>query len=95
MTKDRESYAVHDEKGQLVALIHIDGYVPQSSMTPAPVGWSGALRQFRIVEGRKDLLRLWHNWMPLVIRSSSGQEALARIAGFPSEQNGLGFLQFV
>ena len=89
MNQVNGKFSIHDESGQLVALIQID-----AANHYYLLGRRGQLRPFRIVKGWRKLQGC-RQWSVLVLRAVNGQEAKIQMATLPSQREEQGFLQFV
>lgn len=90
-TKNNINVTVHDPQTQeQLAEISLNGHSIRSG---GPLGNSGAMRSFKIVDG--DLWTQWERQVILIIRAGKGKEARVRVAAMPVELGGLGFIEFV
>lgn len=87
----QETFAsVFDSDSNQIAKIALNGYNIQAG---GPLGDSGAMRSFRIVEG--DLTNEWSFQLDLRLSTEEGQEAEIRVAAMPAEKDGSGFIEFL
>lgn len=91
MSADNTAVTVYDsKKNKPIAHIILNG---RNLEAGGPLGYSGAMRSFKIVQG--DLWEFWNLHVVLTIRDEAGREARIRVAALPLEKENLGFVEFV
>ena len=75
---------------QVIAKLYLNGH---SIAAGGPLGKSGAMRSFSLVQG--SLIDQWDVQRSLVLRGEDGAEANIRIAALPAEEGETGFIEFL
>ena len=84
-------FEVFDPQTQeLLARVRLNGY---SIKAGGPLGRSGAMRSFTLLEGS---LRIqWAGQQQLLLKESDGRQGFIRIAALPVEEGEIGFVEFL
>ena len=92
MGKNEVVATVYDQKQKPIARIALNGY----NIRPGgPLGQAGAMRSFRVLHGETDLWDHWQIQSTFVITSEDGRTSEAKVAAYPAEKNGFGFIEFI
>jgi hypothetical protein len=75
---------------ELLARVRLNGY---SIKAGGPLGRSGAMRSFTLLEG--SLRTQWAVQQQLLLKESSGRRGFVRIAALPVEEGEIGFVEFL
>jgi hypothetical protein len=83
---------VLDQKSKPIARIALNGY----NIRPGgALGNSGAMRSFRVLQGATTLWDHWEGQQSFTLSDEEGNASEARIAAYPAEESGFGFIEFV
>ena len=80
------------EKSKAVARIALNGYNIRSG---GPLGSAGAMRSFRVLKGGPTLWEYWQVQRNFTVTAEDGQTREARVAAYPAEEDGFGFIEFL
>ncbi len=83
---------IFDRRNRAIARIALNGYNIRAG---GPLGISGAMRSFRVLQGADGLWDFWQLQDPFVVMAEDGKSARARVAAYPAEENGFGFIEFL
>ena len=84
--------SVIGEKSKTVARIALNGYNIRSG---GPLGSAGAMRSFRVLQGGPTLWQYWQVQRLFTVSAEDGQMREARVAAYPAEEDGFGFIEFL
>ena len=73
-----------------IAKVILNGYNIKAG---GSLGTSGVMRSFKLEQG--DLWEAWSKRAVLTMRDGIGNEANIRIAAYPAEEGGTGFVEFI
>ena len=73
-----------------IAQVHLNGYSIEAG---GPLGISGAMRSFTILEG--SVRQHWRSGQPLILFGGDGKQALVKIAALPVEEGEVGIMEFL
>lgn len=91
MSGNNTNAVIYEENGtRPLAQVVLNGY---NIAAGGPLGRSGAMRSFKIVEG--ELWEQWNRGVSLQVRAEDGRVARARIAAHPAEEGAAGFIEFL
>lgn len=92
MSKNEVIATVYDERSKPIARIALNGYNIRAG---GALGRSGAMRSFRVLDGAPTLWDHWQGQRSFTLSDEEGNASEARIAAYPAEDNGFGFVEFV
>ncbi len=92
MGKNEVVATVYDHTQKQIARIALNGYNINAG---GPLGHAGAMRSFRVLNGEGDLWDHWQIQTTFVVTSEDGRTSEAKVAAYPAEANGFGFIEFI